>query len=86
MDHELTEEEKRAERNREMRAHVRQQARAVIRMCLVPAACAVGIGAVWVHLSSSMGAAVIVASIFASIGNAISTAIVTKWDVEKDDQ
>jgi hypothetical protein len=80
MDHELTEEEKRAERNREIRARVRQQARAVIRMCLVPAACAIGIGAVWVHLSSSMGAAVIVASIFASIGNAISTAIVTKWD------
>jgi hypothetical protein len=49
-------------------------------MCLVPAACAVGIGAVWVHLSSSMGAAVIVAAIFTSIGNAISTAIVTDWE------
>jgi hypothetical protein len=80
MDHELTEEEKRAERNREIRARVRQQARAVIRMCLAPAACAVGIGAVWANLSSSMGAAVIVASIFASIGYAVSTAIVTDWD------
>jgi hypothetical protein len=80
MDHELTEEERRVERKREIRARTQQQARAVIRMCLIPAACAVGIGAVWANMSSSMGAAVIVASIFASIGNAISTAIVTDWD------
>jgi hypothetical protein len=80
MDHELTEEERKAERKRERRTLARQQARAVVRMFLVPAVCAVGIGAVWTNLSSSMGAAVIVASIFVSIGNTISTAIVTDWD------
>lgn len=80
MDHELTEEERRVERENAIRAASALQAKAVWWMILVPALLAVGLGAVWSYLSASMAAGLIVASVATSLGNAISTAIRTEWD------
>jgi hypothetical protein len=79
VDHELTEEERAAERKRERRALERHQSRAIARMFLVPAACALALGSVWGYLSSSMDVALVIASILVSVGNVIATTIVTDW-------